>query len=89
MERVDLNVIFTYQEGIPYKVLRTMMYSPAEVHSGPSQASRMDLFTKIVHAFKLKLPIIFEKNSSVWRGAEYAYDQFKCKQLIKCFAIHE
>ena len=62
MERVDLNdVIFTYQEDNPYKILRTMMYSRAEVHSGPSAASRMDLFTKIVNTFKLKLPIIFEK----------------------------
>ena len=62
MERVDLNdVIFTYQEDIPYKILRTMMYSPAEVHPGPSEVSRMDLFTKTVNAFKLKLPIIFEK----------------------------
>ena len=48
MERVDLNdVIFTYQEDIPYKILRTMMYSPAEIHSGPSETSRLDLFTKI------------------------------------------
>ena len=48
MERVDLNdVIFTYQEDIPYKILRTMMYSPAEVHSEPSETSRLDLFTKI------------------------------------------
>ena len=47
MERVDLNdVIFTYQEDIPYKILRTM-YSPAEIHSGPSETSRLDLFTKI------------------------------------------
>ena len=62
MERVDLNdVIFTYQEDIPYKTLRAMMYAPAEVHSEPSEASRMDLFTKIVNAFKLKLSIIFEK----------------------------
>ena len=62
MESVDLNdFIFTYQEDIPYKILRTMSYSPAEVHSGPSEASRMDLFTKIVNAFKLKLPVIFEK----------------------------
>ena len=62
MDRVDLNdVIFTYQEDIPYKILRIMMYAPAEVHSGPSEASRMDLFTKIVNAFKLKLSIIFEK----------------------------
>ena len=62
MERVDfIDVIFAYQEDIPYKSLRTMMYSTAEVHSGPSEASRMDLFTKIVNAFKLKLPIIFEK----------------------------
>ena len=66
MERVDLNdVIFTYQEDIPYKILRTMMYSPAEVHSGPSEASRMDLFTKIV---KLKLPIIFEKKFLCLKG---------------------
>ena len=49
METVDLNdVIFTYQEDILHKILRTMMYSPAEVHSGPSEASRMDLFTKTV-----------------------------------------
>ena len=62
MQRVDLNdVIFTYQEDIAYQILRTMMYSPAEVHSGPSEASRMDLFMKIVNAFKLKLPITFEK----------------------------
>ena len=62
MERVDLNyVIFTYQEDIPYKILRIMMYAPAEVHSGPSEASWMDLFTKIVNAFKVKLSIIFEK----------------------------
>ena len=62
MESVDLNdFIFTYQEDIPYKILRTMSYSPAEVRSGPSEASRMDLSTKIVNAFKLKLPVIFEK----------------------------
>ena len=62
MERVDLNdVIFTYQEDIPYKTLRAMMYAPAEVHSEPSEASRMDLFTTIVNTFKLKLSIIFEK----------------------------
>ena len=62
MERVDLNdAIFTYREDIPCKILRTMMYAPAEVHSGPSEASRMDLFTKIVNAFKLKLSITFEK----------------------------
>ena len=69
MERVDLNdAIFTDQEDIPYKILRTMMYSPAEVHSGPSEASRMDLFTKIVNAFKLKLPIIFEKKFLCLKG---------------------
>ena len=69
MERVDLNdAIFTYQEDIPYKILRTTMYSPAEVHSGPSEASRMDLFTKIVNAFKLKLPIIFEKKFLCLKG---------------------
>ena len=69
MERVDLNdVIFTYQEDIPYKILRAMMYSPAEVHSGPSEASRMDLFTKIVKAFKLKLPSIFEKKFLCLKG---------------------
>ena len=45
MERVYLNdVIFTYQEYIPYNILRAMMYAPAEVYSGPSEASRMDLF---------------------------------------------
>ena len=90
MERVYLNdVIFTYQEYIPYNILRAMMYAPAEVYSGPSEASRMDLFAKIVNGFKLKLPIIFAKKSSVWRGAEYSSDQFKCKQLIKCFVIHD
>ena len=69
MERVDLNdVIFIYQEDIPYKILRTMMYSPGEVHSAPSEASRMDLFTKIVNAFKLKLPIIFEKKFLCLKG---------------------
>ena len=83
------DVIFTYQEDIPYNILRAIMYAPAEVHSGPSEASRMSLFAKIVNGFKLKLPIIFTKKSSVWRGAEYSSDQFKCKQLIKCFVIHD
>ena len=59
------------------------------VYSGPSEASRMDLYAKIVNSFKLKLPIIFAKKSSVWRRAEYSSDQFKCKQLIKCFVIHD
>ena len=35
------------------------------VYSGPSEASRMDLYAKIVNSFKLKLPIIFAKKSSV------------------------
>ena len=90
MERAYLNdVIFTYQEYIPYNILRAMMYAPAEVHSGPSEASGMDLFVKIANGFKLKLPIIFAKKSIVWRGAEYSSEQFKCKQLIKCFMIHD
>ena len=40
MERVYLNdVIFTYQEYIPYNILRAMMYAPAEVYSGTSEAT--------------------------------------------------
>ena len=55
MERVYLNdVIFTYQEYIHYNILRAMMYAPAEVYSRPSEASRMDLFAKIVNGFKVK-----------------------------------
>ena len=55
MERVYLNdVIFTYQEYIHYNILRAMMYAPAEAYSRPSEASRMDLFAKIVNGFKLK-----------------------------------
>ena len=46
------DVIFTYQEDIPYNILRAMMYAPAEVHSGPSEASRMSLFAKIVNGFQ-------------------------------------
>ena len=90
MERVYLNdVIFTCQEYIPHNILGAMMYAPAEVYSGSSEASRMDLSAKIANGFKLKLPIIFAKKSSVWRSAEYPSDQFKCKQLIKCFVIHD
>ena len=40
MERVYLNdVIFTYQEYIPYNILRAMMHAPAEVYSGTSEAT--------------------------------------------------
>ena len=29
----------------------TMLYTPADAHFGPSQASKMDLFTRIVSGF--------------------------------------
>ena len=50
---------------------------------------KLDLFARIVNGFKLKFQFIFEKECSVWRGAKYSSDQFRCKQLIKCFAILE
>ena len=39
-----------------------MLYPHPEAHSGPSQASKMDIFVKIVNVFKLKLPIIFAES---------------------------
>ena len=38
-----------------------MLYPPAEAHSGPSQASQMECFAKIVEVFKLALLTIFKK----------------------------
>ena len=49
----------------------------------------VNYFAKIVNGFKLKLAIIFAKKSNILRNAEYSSDQFKCKQLIKCFMIHD
>ena len=39
-----------------------MLYPHPEAHSGPSQASKIDIFVKIVNLFKLKLPIIFAES---------------------------
>ena len=39
-----------------------MLHPHPEAHSGPSQASKMDIFVKIVNEFKLKLPIIFAES---------------------------
>ena len=38
----------------------TMLYSTADAHFGPSQASKMDLFTKIVNGFKVTLMQIWK-----------------------------
>ena len=51
---------------------------PAEPHSGPSQASKMDLFLRIVGSFELRLLTAFAKSSIVdtWRDPEYNSDLF-------------
>ena len=39
-----------------------MLYPHPEAHSGPNQASKTDIFVKLVNVFKLKLPIIFAES---------------------------
>ena len=53
-----------------------MLYPPVETHSGPSQASKMELFARIVSNFKLMLITIFAKSSivDVSNGPDYAFD---------------
>ena len=40
------------------------MYQSAEARPGPSQASKVIVFARIVNVFKLTLLIIFVKNTS-------------------------
>ena len=47
------------------RILRAVLYPPAEVLFGPSQASKMDIFARTVNFFKLTLPTIFAKSSVV------------------------
>ena len=43
-------------------IFKGALYSPADEHSGPSQASQMELFEKTVNVFKLMLQF-FSKTS--------------------------
>ena len=51
MDRVDLSdIICTCQEDISYKILRPVMYAPAETHSGPSPVFRKTFLRKYLTA---------------------------------------
>ena len=72
MEIVDWNdSIFTCFPFIHIFVwiLRAVMYQSAEVRPTPSQASKINLFARIVKVFKLTLLTIFVKSivTDVWR----------------------
>ena len=41
----------------------TMLYTPVDAHFGPSQASKMDLFTRIVNGFNWTFFTIFAGSS--------------------------
>ena len=60
------DTIFTCFLGDIYVwILTTILYPLAEAYFGPSQASKMDLFVRIVKGFKLTMLTNFEKNSIV------------------------
>ena len=42
-----------------------MLHTPAEAHSGPRQASNLDLFVRVVNVFRLTLLTIFGKGSII------------------------
>ena len=58
------------------------MYQSAETHPTPSQASKINIFVKIINVFRLTLLTIFAKSI-------FAFDLYQCRQLIKSFRIHE
>ena len=57
------------QGDISVWILRTVLYPPAAAHSD-SQASKVDLITRMVNCFKLMLLTVLAKSSIVdfWRG---------------------
>ena len=67
-----------YQDDISIWILRTQLYPPAEAHSRPSQASKMELFAIIINNFKLLQLTIFAKYSiaDVWWGPQYTSGLF-------------
>ena len=75
MERVDLNyAIFTLCQGdIAIWIWRTLFHPAIDAHSGPSQASKMNLSVRRVGGLGLKLRTIFAKGNvaDVWEGPEY------------------
>ena len=58
-------IISCCQEDISVRVLKTVLTLSAEVHSGHSQPSRVDLFVRKVSGSELKLLTIFAKSSVV------------------------
>ena len=62
-------------------ILTTFSYPPVDPHFGPSQATKMDLFTRLINGFKLTFSTMFARSSivDIWRGPEF----------IKCFKIYE
>ena len=66
MEMVDSNdSIFTSFQSLSIFVgiLRAVMYQSEQVHSGPSQTFKINLFARIVNVFKLTLLTIFAKST--------------------------
>ena len=51
-------------------ILRTVFYSPAYIHSGPNQTSKMKVFPRMVDVFKLTLL------TRLLKGPEYTSDLF-------------
>ena len=45
------------------RILRTVMYPSAQEHPGPGQASKINLFARIVSFIELTLPTIFVKST--------------------------
>ena len=70
MELIKMVLFFTcHQEDISVWISRIVLKPPVEAHSGPSQASKTDLFARIVNSFILMLLTIFAKRfiGDVWR----------------------
>ena len=73
IETVEWNhFIFTCLPFIQISVwiLRAVMHQSPKAHLGPSQASKINLFARIVNVFKLTLLTIFVKSTimDVWRA---------------------
>ena len=52
------------------------MYPSAEAGPGPSQATNINLFARIVNAFKLTLQFFQKYHHGCLKGSDYTFDLF-------------
>ena len=66
------------------------MYRSAEARPGPSQESKISVFTRIVNVFKLMFLIIFAK-STIMDVSRVLITPLTCSntELIQFFPLHE